>query len=106
MPTEFVTAIPVTLLLKDGSSGEKVINAIKPNTVKASATTPKKSLINIGTVFSSLMGHNSRVGLSYQSMRGVLENVITLPVFIIFIGAVEVVVQTPAFFSGHGSLND
>ena len=39
-------------------------------------------------------------------MRGVLENVITLPVFIIFIGAVEVVVQTPAFFSRQGSLND
>ena len=56
MPTEFATVIPVTLLLKDGSSGEKVINAIKPNTVKASAATPKKSLINIGTAFVNPFG--------------------------------------------------
>ena len=49
----------------------------------ARATTPKKSRINTCTVFSSLMGHYSRVNWGYQFTGGVLKNIIAFPVFII-----------------------
>ena len=39
-------------------------------------------------------------------MNGVLEKSVLFPVRVIGFRVVEVIVQTPAFFTGHGSLND
>lgn len=39
-------------------------------------------------------------------MTGVLEKYILFPVRVIGFRVVQVIVQTPAFFSCHGSLND